>query len=43
LDLKPRTVTVTVPAPKASFSVVLDPESTMKEITRVNNHAVLRL
>ena len=41
LDLKPRTVTVTLPAPTGSFSVVLDPESTMKEITRVNNRVLV--
>jgi concanavalin A-like lectin/glucanase superfamily protein len=40
VDLMPRTMTVTLPAPTGSFSVVLDPESTMKEITRVNNHVL---
>jgi hypothetical protein len=46
LDLRPRTVNVTLPAPGRianGFSVVLDPDSKMNEITRVNNRVMLRL
>ena len=45
-DLRPRTVTVTLPAPARNYhglSLVLDPDMRMKEITRVNNRAMLEL
>ena len=45
-DLRPRTVTVTLPAPARNYhglSLVLDPDMRMKEITRVNNRVMLEL
>jgi len=42
VDLMPRTLTATLPVPSGNFSLVLDPESTMKEITRVNNRVVVK-
>jgi hypothetical protein len=39
VDLLPRTKTVALPAPDGNFTVVIDPESALKEITRANNSA----
>ena len=45
LDLMPKTVTVTLTAPAGNriegVSVVIDPDGTIKEITRVNNRVKL--
>jgi hypothetical protein len=45
VDLRPRTTTVTVSIPRSSridgYSIVLDPDAKMKEITRINNRVRL--
>jgi len=43
-DLRPRTVTITLPTPEFNgATLVLDPDSKLNEITRVNNRVVLQL
>jgi len=43
-DLRPRTVTITLPAAEFNgASVMLDPDSKLGEITRLNNRVVLQL